>query len=347
MSGDKPDFIKMANELPVKVNLPAAIGVGVVLILALWLVQGGPAYTVAPDEEGVVLTFGKYTKTTGSGFHFKWPWPIQTVEKPKIAEVKRLEFGFQSRLTGGQTSYIDFTGGNATLLAEARMLTGDENVVDCSMAVQYRLSDSIQYLFNFRVNEVAAALHDIGEASLRQAVGDRPIDHVLTTHKLEIQTEIQLKMQELADKYGMGVRIDAVQLQDVLPPKDVEAAFQEVATAREEREKIENQARGYQNEQIPRARGKAKALLLNAEAYKDATIAKATGEVARFLALAEQYETAPDLTRTRMYLDTMNELLPKMKITIVDDSAGLINLKSLGGGALPVTQGPAGGGTSR
>lgn len=347
MSGDKPDFIRMANELPVKINVPAAIGVAVVLLLALWLVKGGPAYTVAPDEEGVILTFGKYTKTTGSGFHFKWPWPIQAVEKPKIAEVKRLEFGYRSRISGGQTQYQDFTQGIASLLDEARMLTGDENVVDCSMAVQYRISDSIQYLFNFREGEVAGALHDIGEAALRQAVGDRPIDHVLTTHKLEIQTEIERKMQELASKYGMGIRIEAVQLQDVLPPKDVEAAFQEVATAREEREKIENQARGYQNEQIPMARGKAKALLLNAEAYKEATIAKATGEVARFLALAEQYETAPEVTRTRMYLDTMNELLPKLKITVVDDSAGLINLKSLGGGSVPLPQGPAGGGTSR
>ncbi|MBI4557988.1 MAG: FtsH protease activity modulator HflK [Candidatus Hydrogenedentes bacterium] len=311
--------------LPVK-----AILTGVLVLLALvWIIQGGPYYMVAPDEEGVVLTFGRYTKTTEPGFHFKWPWPVQTVETPKVAEVKRIELGFRSVTEGGTTRYVTFTN-DPSLLHEARMLTGDENVVDCSMVVQYRIKDAIDYLFNFRRDEPEAALRDVSEAALRQAVGDHPIDDVLTTGKLEVQNEIKQKMQELADLYGMGITVTQLQLQDVQPPKEVAPAFRDVATAREEREQIINEARAYQRERIPRAEGEGERMRLDAQGYKEARIAEAQGAVARFSAIAEQYRSAPEVTRTRLYLEAMSELLPRIKLTVVDPDAGLVTLKTLG-----------------
>lgn len=336
MDVKRPEFIGGGKgELPFNVNVRAVVVAVIAVILIIWIVRGGPAYTVAPDEEGIVLTFGKYTKSTSPGLHFKIPWPVQTVEKAKVAEVKRLEFGFRSsQLRSGETVYRDFTQGGSSasqFLHEAQMLTGDENVVNCSMAVQYRIKNSLHYLFNFR-NEAEAvnALRDIGEASLRQAVGDRPIDHVLTGRKVEIQNDIHEKMQELADQYEIGVAITAVQLQDVLPPEQVSTAFQEVASAREERERIINEARGYQREKLPQAEGEAERMLLEAEGYKQARVAEAQGQVSRFLAMAKEYEQAEDITRTRLYLEALSELLPKMKITVIDENAGLINLKSLG-----------------
>jgi membrane protease subunit HflK len=302
----------------------------VVLLVLIWAIQGGPAYTVAPDEEGIVLTFGRYTKTTQPGFHVKWPWPIQVVEKPRVAEVKRIEIGFRSVTERDTTTYLSFTN-SPDLINEARMLTGDENIVDCSMAVQYRIQNALDYLFNFREGEQEAALRDISEAALRQAVGDHPVDDVLTTGKLEVQNEIRKKIEELADLYSLGVAITQVQLQDVQPSKEVAHAFRDVATAREEREKIINEALAYEREQIPKAEGEAERIRQTADGYKQARIADAQGAVARFVAIARQFETAPEITKTRLYLEALRELLPRIKLTVVDENAGIINLKTLGG----------------
>lgn len=336
--GRRPEWVgPQGDGFELKVD-PRLIAIAVVgIILVVWMVVGGPVYTVAPEEEGVVLTFGKYTKTTNPGLHFKMPWPIQTVETPKVTEVKRLEFGFRT-VPGG---YEDFTD-NRALLHEAQMLTGDENVVNCSMSVQYRISDAVDYLFNFASEAaVTDVLRDIGEAALRQIIGDHPIDHVLTTRKEQIQGEILVKMQELADKYGAGVSIGAVQLQDVNPPQEVEQAFRAVASAREKREEIINTARGYQREQVPRAEGEAQRIVLEANAYKESQIAEARGEASRFQAVAKEYAASPEVTRARMYLETMAELLPNVKVTVIDEKAGVLNLRQLTGGA------PAAGGNNQ
>ncbi len=213
------------------------------------------------------------------------------------------------------------------------MLTGDENVVDCSMAVQFRVRKSSDYLFNFKKGEVENMLRAVAEAALRQAVGDHPINDVLTTGKFEIMNEIKQKMQDLADLTGAGVSIEAVLLQDVQPPREVAAAFKDVASAREEKEKTINEARAYQSGEIPRAEGEASRIKLEAEGYKQARIADAEGSVARFKAIAQQYQTAPDITRSRLYLDAMEGLLPKVKLTIVDEATGVVNLKNLAGPA--------------
>ncbi len=321
--GGKPEF-KLPDLKPQLVIAPV-----IAIILIAWFLFGGPAYTVAPGEEGLVLTFGKYTKTTEPGFHFKLPWPIQTVELADIGEVKRLEIGFRSEQYGGQNTYRSFDA-DKSLLQEAQMLTGDENVVDCSMAVQYRIKNSRDYLFNFEPGDVANMLQAIAEAALRQAVGDHPINDVLTTGKVQISSEIKQKMQDLADLTGAGVTIHDVYLQDVQPPEQVADAFKDVASAREEREKIINEAHAYQSEQIPKAEGEGERVKQDAEGYKEAHIAEAQGAVARFESIAEQYELAPEITRARLYLETMAKLLPKMQITVVDDNAGIVNLKTMG-----------------
>jgi len=324
---NRPEWIgPKGRDLQIKVD-PRLIAIAVVGIIAvIWFVFGGPVYTVAPEEQGVVLTFGKYPKTTQPGLHFKLPWPVQTVQTPKVTQQKRIEIGFRS----GEYNYETFSDSNE-MLHEAQMLTGDENVVNCSMTVQFTIATAQDYLFNFADEEDAeSALRNISEAALRQAIGDRPIDHVLTTRKDMIQTEIEKKIQELVGLYGIGVHIDSVQLQDVKPPKEVEQAFREVASAREKREEIVNKARGYQNEQLPRARGEAQRILLEAAAYKESRMADARGQAVRFTALAKEYAAAPEITRSRMYLEAMEDLLPRVKLTIVDEDAGVLNLRNLG-----------------
>ncbi len=216
------------------------------------------------------------------------------------------------------------------------MLTGDENVVNCSMAIQYKISDARAYLFNYAsASDVEETLRDIGEAALRQAVGDHPIDDVLTTGKEEVQIEVRDKVQELADLYQMGIRVTSLNLQDVQPPEEVKKAFTDVASAREERAQIINEAKAYQSRTVPIAEGRAEALKLEASAYKEARIAQAKGAVSRFEAIALQYANAPELTRTQLYLDAMENLLPLLKITVIDEGAGIVNFKALGGGAGP------------
>lgn len=332
----RPEFVggggNMDPQSVIRIVRAALVAV-VALAIVLWVMRGGPTYTVSAGEEGLVMTFGKYTKTSQPGFHLKLPWPIQSIEKVDIGEVKRIEVGFRSNESSGAISYGTFAD-TPTLLREAQMLTGDENVVDCSMAVQYRVKNSKDYLFNFYPGDVERMLLAIAEASLRQAVGDHSINDVLTTGKQEIMNEIRDRMQELADTTGAGVTIQAVYLQDVQPPSEVAAAFRDVASAREEREKLINEARAYQSGEIPRAEGEAAGIKLEAEAYKESKVAEAKGTVQRFIAIANQYETAPELTRSRLYLEAMEELLPKVKLTVVDEATGVVNLKSLTGGSV-------------
>ncbi len=308
---------------------PTTAGVIVIVLLLLaWLIFGGPVYMVGPDEEGVVQTFGKYSYSTSPGLHFKLPWPIQTVKLPRVTEVKRLEIGFRTITLGPPARYHDVTN-DARMLKEAQMLTGDENVINSSMIVQFKIRDAVAYLFN--VKNPDATIHDLAEAAERQIIGNRPIDDVLTVGKTEIQLEIAEKIQAMADLYGIGVYIIAAQLQDVKAPREVAAAFTDVATAKEDRNRIINTSRGYQNEQIPKARGQAAQLLRQAEGYERERIARSEGDVARFLALAKEYKKAPSITKERLYLETMKSVLPRFNKVIVDEEASIINLNQLGG----------------
>jgi membrane protease subunit HflK len=323
---DMDDF---RRELHIQLSPSKIIPLALAVIVVLWLIFGGFFYIVSPDEEGIIQTFGKYTSSTSPGFHFKFPWPIQSVNLPKVKEVKRLEVGFRTIISGSFRSsakYEDATNSDA-MLKEAQMLTGDENVVNSSMIVQYKIKDAVAYLFNVKDQE--GTLHDLAEAAERQVVGNRPIDDTLTTGKTDIQLEILDKIQTMADQFGLGVTITAVQLQDVQPPSQVAAAFKDVATAKEDRDGIINNARGYQNEKIPQARGKAAQLLREAEGYERERVARAEGDAARFLALAEEYKKAPAVTKERLYLETMKSVLPRVKKVIIDDQASIVNLNQL------------------
>ena len=287
------------------------------IALVLWLLTG--IYVVGPDEVGVVQTFGKYSRAGQSGLNYHFPYPIETVKTPKVTEVKRIEIGFRSV---GKNQY-------QTVERESLMLTGDENIVDAEMIVQYKIKDPEAYLFNFIKPELT--VREASEASLRTVVGRHNIDEALTSGKFMIQEETKELVQSILDKYKTGIIVVAVQLQDVSPPQQVIAAFKDVASAKEDKNKMVNQAEGYRNDIIPKARGEAQSMIREAEGYKKARIARAEGDVAKFSAVLKEYRKAKGVTETRMYLETMEEILPKIEKIIIPDakSGNLINLLNL------------------
>ncbi len=287
------------------------------IALLLWLLSG--VYVVGPDEVGVVQTFGKYSRAAQSGLNYHFPFPIEKVQTPKVTEVKRIEIGFR---TVGKNQY-------QTVERESLMLTGDENIVDAEMIVQYRIKDPVAYLFNIIKPEIT--VREASEASLRTVVGRHNIDEALTSGKFMIQEETKTLVQSILDKYESGILVVAVQLQDVSPPKEVIASFKDVASAKEDKNRMINQAEGYRNDIIPKARGEAQAEIREAEGYKKARIARSEGDVAKFSAVLKEYRKAKGVTETRMYLETVEEILPNREKIIVPDSenGNLINLLNL------------------
>ena len=287
------------------------------IALVLWLLTG--IYVVGPDEVGVVQTFGKYSRAGQSGLNYHFPYPIETVKTPKVTEVKRIEIGFRSI---GKNQY-------QTVERESLMLTGDENIVDAEMIVQYKIKDPEAYSFNYIKPELT--VREASEASLRTVVGRHNIDEALTSGKFMIQEETKELVQSILDKYKTGIIVVAVQLQDVSPPQQVIAAFKDVASAKEDKNKMVNQAEGYRNDIIPKARGEGQSMIREAEGYRNARIARAEGDVAKFSAVLKEYRKAKGVTETRMYLETMEEILPKIEKIIIPDakSGNLINLLNL------------------
>jgi membrane protease subunit HflK len=297
--------------------------------LVLWFVLGGPFYVVEQDEQAVVLTLGMYSGTSEPGPHFKLPWPIQTVIKEKVTHVRRIEIGFRTTDGGGAGRALqvrDFKA-DTEMLGEAQMLTGDENIVNIEIVVQYEIASLSDWLFNSRTPEVV--LRWASESVLRQVVGDSGIDEVLILNRVEIGQQIRNQLDALAKVYGLGVRISGVQLQEALPPKEVVAAFKEVATAKEESSKLVNQAMGYRNEKEQHATGQASRIRSEAEGYLAERVALAEGESKRFTQLAEEAKKNPDLLKERIYLETMARILPKMRKVFVDKDTGVLNLNHL------------------
>ncbi len=290
--------------------------------LVLWLLTG--TYIVGPDEVGVVQTFGKHTRISQSGLNYHLPYPIETVQTPKVTEVKRVEIGFR---TMGKNQF-------RTIGKESLMLTGDENIVDAELIVQYKIKDPVAYTFNFVKPE--QTVREAAEATLRTIIGRHKIDEALTAGKFMIQEESKFLLQSILDKYETGIFVVAVQLQDVSPPKQVIAAFKDVASAKEDKNRMINQAEGYRNNVIPKARGEAQAMIREAEGFRVARIARAEGDVAKFNAMLVEYKKGKDVTRKRMYLETMEEILPNIEKYIVPDGDGsnllnLLNLNAQGG----------------
>ncbi|RTZ95930.1 MAG: FtsH protease activity modulator HflK [Candidatus Neomarinimicrobiota bacterium] len=289
------------------------------IALIFWLFTG--VYTVGPDEVGVVQRFGKYIRVVQSGLNYHMPFPIETVKTPKVTEVKRIEIGFR---TIGKNQY-------RTVERESLMLTGDENIVDAELIVQYKIKEPINYLFNFVGPELT--MREASEASLRTVVGRHNIDEALTSGKLMIQEETKELLQSILDKYETGVQVVAVQLQDVSPPKQVIDSFKDVASAKEDKNRMINEAEGYRNNVIPKARGEAQSMILEAEGFRESRISRAEGDVAKFKAILKEYSKAKDVTRKRLYLEAMEEILPGLEKYIVPsgEDGNLLNLLNLGG----------------
>ena len=291
-----------------------------VAALALWLFTG--VYMVGPDEVGVVRTFGEYTRVAQSGLNYHFPYPIEQVNTPAVTEVKRIEIGFRT-LNNGQYRTVE---------KESLMLTGDENIVDAEMIVQYKIKDPVAYLF--KIVEPELTVREAAEASLRSVVGRNKIDETLTTGKFQIQEGTKTQLQLILDKYESGIHVVAVQLQDVSPPKEVIGAFKDVASAKEDKNRMVNQAEGYRNDIIPKARGEAEAMIRDAEGFRESRIKRSEGDAAKFTTILKEYRKAKSITQKRLYLETMERVLPGIEKIIVPDkdSGNMLNLLNLNPG---------------
>ncbi len=296
--GDLNEKVKQFKEM----NLP---GWRLIVLAAVLLWLGSGIYIVEPDEVGVVKRFGAYDRSTESGPHYRLPFPIESVDTPKVTKIQRLEVGFR-----GSAAIVAGTGVSMRLIPEeSLMLTGDENIVDVQFIVQFLVENAQDYLFN--VANQDKTVKDAAEAAMREVIGYNKIDAALTSDKLAIQNDTRDLLQRILDSYQSGVKVVAVQLQDVHPPRQVIDAFKDVASAKEDKSRFINEAEAYENDLIPRTRGEVAAIVNEAMAYKESKIRQAKGESSRFLSVLEEYRKAKDVTKKRIYLETMEEVLSR------------------------------------
>lgn len=269
-------------------------------------------YSIGPDEVGVIQRFGKYTATTGPGLHAKLPFGIDKLNKIKVTYVYKEEFGFRTLVPGVNTRYSP-----QEYLDESGMLTGDLNVLIVEWIVQFKVKDPVKLLF--RVRDPRKAIRDVSEAVMRLVVGDYSVSDVLTIQRLEINQKVQDRLQEILDSYDAGIEIVTVKLQDVNPPDQVKPSFNEVNQAKQEKEKVINQAWEAYNKVIPRARGEAEKMIREAEGYALKRVNIALGDADLFVQSWNAYKDAKEVTRRRMYLETLVDILPRAgKIYVVD-----------------------------
>lgn len=298
-------------------KLKAYIPIAIIVLIALFL-SFDSVYMLNSGEEAVITRFGQYQSTvTTTGLKFKIPL-IERRFIVNVEQINRLEFGYRSQ---GNDTYTN-------VQTESSMLTGDENLVLADWAILYRIKNSYNYLF--KVNEPERVLRIISESSYRRVVASHPLDDILTNQKDAIQNEILADLQDIADKYELGIMISAVQLQDAMPPDEVKASFLDVSSAKEQKSAKINEASQYENEQLPMARGEAAKLINNAEAYKAQRINEAEGTVARYAAIEAEYRKQPEIVRTRLYLEMLRDVLPKMnRIYIVDENSNTLQFLPL------------------
>jgi modulator of FtsH protease HflK len=282
--------------------------IGVIIII--FLVSS--VFTVNPEEIGVIQRFGKYTRVVSPGLNFKLPFGIETVKKVPVERQLKEEFGFRTTTAGVRTQYA-----GRAYQKESLMLTGDLNAGEVEWIVQFRISDP--YKFLFKVRNAISTFRDMNEALMREVVGDRSVSEVLTIGRVEIANTVTTKLQELCDQYETGIKVDQVVLQDVNPPDPVKPAFNEVNEAQQEREKLINQARSEYNKVIPKARGDALRIIEEARGYAVERVNQSRGEAARFNAIFKEYSRAPEVTRQRIYLETMNDVLPRVGRKLITD----------------------------
>jgi membrane protease subunit HflK len=300
--------------------LPGGFTTGSLLVLLLgivvvWLFSG--FYFVGAREQGIVLRFGKYVARTAPGLNYHLPWPIETVETPEVTRENQINIGYgQVTDTNGQTNTED-------LPEESLMLTGDENIVDVNFTVYWVIKDAGAFLFNVEnpQDNPDAVIKAVAESAMREVVGQNQIERILTQDREPVQIQVRNLMQKTLDEYGAGVTVTRVQMQKVDPPLEVISAYRDVQAARADQERLRNEAEAYANKIIPEARGQAARIVQEAQAYKQQVIAEASGEAKRFVSVYDEYRKAPDVTRKRMYLETMSRLLAPMSKVIVDENA--------------------------
>lgn len=295
-----------------------------IIILAVVIIIFTGFYTVDPEEVGIIQRFGKYVNTTEPGLHFKIPFGIDKLTKVKVKHVYKEEFGFRTLKSGVRTQYstrnYDF---------ESLMLTGDLNIADVQWIVQYRIKDPFAYLF--RIRNIEETIRDLAEAVVREVVGDRSVDEVIVLSRKEIADRTEILLQEELDKYGSGIEIYTINLQNVNPPDRVKPAFNDVNSAKQEKERIINEAWQQYNNIIPEAKGKALKTIEEAEGYAVNRVNRANGDATRFVSMYNQYRNAKTITKKRLYLETMQNILPRVeKIYIVDEEQqGILPLLNL------------------
>jgi len=309
MADYTPPDIKLNLKLP-SLGWIAAIFIGILLIVGLWMSY----YTVGPESQGVVRRFGKYLQTVDPGLHFKMPFGIDVVTVLPTRRQLKLEFGFA---TPGYVTNPIQAGQEPD--EERSMVTGDLNAALVEWVVQYRIEDPSQYLFDVR--NPGETLRDLSEAAMREVVGDRTVDELITIGRQDIEVEALSRMQELSKRYHLGIRVDQVQLKNVNPPSQVQASFNEVNKAQQDRENAINIANGEYNNVVPKAKGEADQTIRAAEGYRFKRVNEAEGDVAAFSAVLQQYVKAPEITRTRLYLETMSEILPQTGQKIIVDES--------------------------
>ena len=286
---------------------------GLVILVIIWALSG--LYRVLPDEQGVVLRFGKFTSTTQPGLNYHFPYPIETVLTPKVTKLNRIDIGFRSGSDSGFSST-----GVADVPEESLMLTGDENIVNIDFSVFWVIKDAGHFLF--KIQDPATTVKAAAETAMREVIAKSKLQSILTEGRSTIEIETQDIAQSLLDEYESGIQITQVQTQKADPPDQVIDAFRDVQAARADMERAKNEAEAYQNDVIPRARGEAAKILQEAEAYKKQVVAKAEGEASRFLAIYTEYAKAKEVTQERMYLETMEKVLADIDKVIIDKNAG-------------------------
>ena len=319
--------IDISKIRPPKIPFRSLVSLAVLLFIVL--IAWNLWFTVEPEEVGVVLRFGKFTREAQPGLNFKFPDPVETVIKIPVQRQLKEEFGFRTAPRYKTTG--KYTG--SSLRSESIMLTGDLNVVVVEWTSQFRITDPYKYLF--KVKHPLQTFRDLNEAIMRSVVGDRTVNEVLTVGRQEIVDLVKLQLQDLCDQYETGMTVDQVVLRDVNPPDPVKPSFNEVNQAQQEKKKMINDALSEYNKIIPKAKGQALQTIQRAEGYAANRINQAKGDVAFFNAMLEAYKKAPDVTRQRLYLETLGEIYPNLQKKIIFDKKleGILPLLPLNNGA--------------
>ena len=306
---------KLKQVMPGGTGLPGSFVFLIAVVLAAIVAFYAFTFKVGADELGVVMRFGKPIRQEPPGLHFRLPYPIEEVRLPKVTRQNIIEVGMRSGV-----SSRGFAGGVSDRPEESLMLTGDENIVDVDFVVFWRIKDAQAYLFNIQNPEVT--VKEVAESAMREIVGQSDIQPILTEARQKTEQAVQKLMQDTLDIYKAGIRVDQVQLQKVDPPAQVIDAFRDVQAARADQERLRNEAFAYANRVVPEARGEAERILQGARGYREQTIAEATGQTARFLKVYDEYKKAPEVTRRRMYLETMERVFGGTDKIILDSKNG-------------------------